>query len=156
MKQLPPNSLNATYFVGLISSLVSLTLFILLFYIFPVFFFGLRYQIPAFITRLRNYLSLQYSFSDFQSSALIFFTLLILAFIFGYIAYRLSNRMDNEYIYEQTGENIEEIEAQAQSKPRPITDVDRVVKKDNPTGKIVLLAIVIILGLLLISWLISV
>jgi len=85
----------ALYITGIISLVISLTLFAFTAYILPYLIFEWRYDIPEFIAHWHHGLQLKHAFSEAAASWLIFLFFFLLACLSGIVAYYASNHVDN-------------------------------------------------------------
>jgi hypothetical protein len=134
------------YFVGLISLVLSLSLFAFSFYIMPNLLFGWFYDTPSFIIQLVSWLQYQHDFSSSSASRTIFFVFFILGCFFALLAYIASNRIDNE-IFKDVLEGETEPET------------EKTVKSSRGDGfrltlKIILMVIGVVIVSMLFEWLI--
>ncbi|KTC86756.1 hypothetical protein [Legionella brunensis] len=86
---------SVLFVIGIITLLLSLSLFAFSFYILPFLLFDWVYDVPEFISIWREWLKEEYTFTDTGASWLILLIFIIPALIFGYISYLASNYIDN-------------------------------------------------------------
>lgn len=106
---------NKLYSLGIVSLLLSLSLFAFSFYILPNLLFGWKYDTPEFIMHFREWLQWNYHLSEIAAARLTLASFFLLAIIFGVIAYIASNRVDDQ-IYEDAFEKSQPSEPIAQRK----------------------------------------
>ncbi|WP_019216868.1 hypothetical protein [Legionella tunisiensis] len=136
---------SKVFILGIITLLLSLTLFALGFYIAPYLFWGWNYDIPATVLNWYEWLKEYYEFSDAGASWIIFSVFIIPALICGYISHRASNYIDNKI------HGIEPVKTEKQ------IEIKEEVKATLGFGfKIVLLIVLVLLALSLLQWLLTV
>lgn len=132
------------FIIGMVSLVLSLTLFALSFYVMPNLLFGWFYNTPAFINELVAWLQYQHNFSGPAAAKIVFFSLLILGCFFAIIADITSNRIDNKIFKEELKLN-EELDRKSRT-------------RDNDTMqliiKILLIAFLVFIAAGLLQWLI--
>lgn len=151
-------ALDADYFIGLISSLLSLGLIIFTLYILPVLLFGLKYSIPGFLLVLREYFASELDISDKGAAGLIVLLLIVCIGLLGYIACRYETQIEEKEIIEETGEPIEAKHNEYTQHEHIETEVDRAVPEPPPhfATLMVLLAAGIVVSILFLHWIISI
>ena len=87
---------HKTFIIGLISLLLSLSLFAFSFYVMPNLLFGWYFEVPPFILDLVEWLQYTYNYSNSAASKLIFLVIFLLALFFAAVAYYCSNSIDNQ------------------------------------------------------------
>lgn len=130
------------YIVGIISLILSMSLFTLTLYIIPYLVFGITYSMPEFIPNWQQYLLNVYEFTNAGASWIIFVVLLSLSLFTALIAFLASNKIDNHlYGIKKTEEEQTKVARQ---------------ESINLIAKIALIVLTIFIIAGLIQWLTSV
>ncbi|CEG56995.1 hypothetical protein [Legionella fallonii] len=87
---------NKLYILGIICLISALSLFFFSLYIAPFLIWHLNYEVPGIVTILAANFEQQYNMSEGQANTLVWFIFFIPSLITGYIAYYVSNRIDNQ------------------------------------------------------------
>lgn len=87
---------HVLFIVGLISLLLCLGLLFFTLFMLPHLLFGWRYDVPEFISYVREWISSGFGLSSRQASSVIFVFFSIWVFVFGLVAYYASSRIDNK------------------------------------------------------------
>ncbi len=87
---------NKLYIIGIICLVLSLSLFFFSLYIAPFLIWHLNYEVPSIVAILAANFEQQYNFTEGQANTLVWFIFFIPSLITGYIAYYVSNRIDNQ------------------------------------------------------------
>lgn len=95
---------HGLFITGMVSLVICLALFSLLMYVAPNLLFGWRYSIPSFITFSIGWMVDTYSVTELAAARIIFLIGFILAWVFAFIAYISSNRIDNEIYHDELPE----------------------------------------------------
>ncbi|MCC5015945.1 MULTISPECIES: hypothetical protein [Legionella] len=136
---------SKVFILGIVTLLLSLTLFALGFYVVPYLFWGWNYDIPAIVLNWHEWLKEYYEFSEAGASWIIFLIFIIPALICGYISHLASNHIDNKI------HGIEPVKTDKQ------IEIKEEVKATLSFGfKIVLLIVLVLLALSLLQWLLTV
>lgn len=132
------------FVIGLLSLVISLSLFALSFYIMPNLLFGWQYSTPGFVISIVDWLQYAYNFTASGASTIVFFFVFLLALFFAVIAYYCSNKIDDE-IYSS--------ELQQRTPPEPVKES---VKGDGMwlVLKILFFALLIFIAAALFEWVI--
>ena len=100
---------HGLFITGMVSLVICLVLFSLLMYVTPNLLFGWRYSIPSFITFSMGWLVDTYDVTELSAARIIFLIGFILAWLFAFIAYISSNRIDNEIYHDELPEAFQTI-----------------------------------------------
>lgn len=112
---------NKLYIVGIICLISSLSLFFFSLYIVPFLIWHLNYEVPSIVSVLAANFEQQYNFTEGQANTLVWFIFFIPSLITGYIAYYVSNRIDNQ-IYKLGGAEQQEKKPTAPQATREIRE----------------------------------
>lgn len=134
---------NKLYISGIIFLIVALSLFSFSLYIVPFLLWELHYDVPEMITNLITLFEDKYEYSTVSSKLLVWIIFFIPSLITGYVAYYISNRLDNQIYRTETPERYEE--------KMPVSEeISRQVRESAGLGlKIILLMIAIVIIVLL-------
>lgn len=128
------------YIVGIMCLITSLSLFAFCVYLLPYLIFHWHYSMPDFILSWANQLHIEYGFSTFLTSSIIFVGLFLPAVILAIIADVFSNQIDNE---------IHGIKTQK-------VKVKREMKESSSLSlRIILIVILVFIAAELFQWIIS-
>jgi len=94
MKTNSHSTKNTLFIVGMVSSVMTMALFILTVFVFPRLFFHWSYNTPEFISLLVEQMEWYLGINELIASKLLVVILFIFAVIFGVIASAASNRLN--------------------------------------------------------------
>ncbi|MFA5959141.1 MAG: hypothetical protein WC785_01320 [Tatlockia sp.] len=136
---------NALVFIiGLISLLLSLSLFAFSFYIMPYLLWSWTYSVPGTILFIREWFKETFEFTDIGASWMVFLMFIIPAVVFGYISQFSSNYLDDA-IY-----GLKKVKSEKQE------EIKRDVQETLSFGlKLFLLIVLVISVVLTIEWLVA-
>lgn len=136
---------NILFITCMICLILSLSLFTVGFYILPYLIWGWNYSVPSFTLTWTEWLKDNYSLSQAKANAMVFFMLIIPAFITGIISYITSNRIENAIL----GISDEKLPQQ--------NAVSHDLKESMSfTAKILVLIVLVVIGVLIVEWIITV
>lgn len=107
---------HTVFVVGLMSLVLSLGLLALSFYIMPSLVFGWRYNTPAFIVNIIEWLQYTYNYTTVGASRAVFLFVFLSALFFACVAYFCSNNIDNQ---------IYKTELESKKEPTKIQSADK-------------------------------
>lgn len=126
------------YVLGIICLILSLTLFFFSLFIAPFLLWHLSYDVPGIIDGLIAVFEEDYNYSTAASKALVWLIFFIPSLITGFVAYYISNHIDNQILHIETIVDEEEIKTDS-------LDAKRQLRESISIGfKIILLMIVIV------------
>lgn len=136
----------------MISLLFTLCLLFFSIFVFPNLILGMVYDVPTFIAYWREWLASTFNWTDNAASKIIFLMFFIPVFIFGYIAYLLSNYIEDQVF--QSEEGIKK-NRQAIGEKKNFLLQPRGKIRDYFLLKIILVLLIEFLVVIYISWLIT-
>jgi hypothetical protein len=130
------------YIFGIICLILSLTLFFFSLFIAPFLIWHLNYNVPDLIDALITIFEEDYEYSTVVSKALVWLIFFIPSLITGFLAYYISNRIDNQIFKVET--QVEEEEKKIDS-----LEVKRQLKESAGIGFKIILLMIVIVGIIL-------
>lgn len=136
------------YILGIVSLVLSLTLFFFSMYIGPYLIWNLNYHVPDFLLYIVATLDDNYDYTRGQSAFIAWLIFFIPSIIFGFISYFVSNKIDDQiHNIDPPTEEEEETQAVASSE-----ELKKEIQETASVGfKIIFLMIIIVAVILLLQ-----